>query len=448
MFDIPSSESILGINCSEALSNLKRIFLHPEKITKKIEKSLNERQIVKNVKFNLVDGRVFEFDYVPIKNDSSFLGNLWNYRDITKRTLIVKAMQESEKKFKTLSNSTFEGIVISEKEKILDVNESLAQMLGSTIEEIINKTIIELVSPESRDLVKKNISSGYDKPYEAEILKEDGAKIIVEVAGKNIQYHGRTVCVTAMRDITNRKKEEEKRRKLEDELTRSERSAALGRVAAGIAHEINNPASAIQNDLYSISEYTYRLPDLKEKDKINEILSRDMDAISRIVNIVTAVKGAYRPEEWHYIDVNKEIDLQLILLYKKYKSRIEIKKDYNSLPQIKFYGSEFGQIVLNLLDNAIDAIPEKGEIAISTKEVGKMISISIKDTGTGIEKDVMPHIFDPFFTKKGVEKGTGLGLFTSLQIVKRHKGKIFVAETKIGEGATFILEFPVMAKIP
>ena len=238
------------------------------------------------------------------------------------------------------------------------------------------------------------------------------------------------------------KRAESEKKKLEEELIRSEKTAALGRVAAGIAHEINNPASAIQNDLPVLKHYAFKLPPSAERSKILEILERDFQAISRITSIVTAMKETYRPEKWQLIDINKEIDFQIALVRKQLENRITIIRSRTHLPQIKAYGSEIGQVILNLLINAIDAIPEKGEIEISTKNLRGCIAIKVRDSGTGIPGDVLPHIFDPFYTTKNIGKGTGLGLSTCEQIVKRHNGELYVSETGPGHGTTFVLKLP------
>ncbi len=192
--------------------------------------------------------------------------------------------------------------------------------------------------------------------------------------------------------------------------------------------------------------YASRLAESKEQKKILEILARDKNTIIKITSIVTAVKDSMRkPEGWCSFDVNRELDNQLKILHKQYKDRIKIIKYYTPLTKIKTYGNEISQVFLNLLSNAIDAISDHGEITISTNEMNNnFISVSIKDTGIGIPKDVIPNIFDYFYTTKDVGKGTGLGLAISHKIVESHNGRLFVEETKQSHGTTFTLELPKM----
>jgi len=182
------------------------------------------------------------------------------------------------------------------------------------------------------------------------------------------------------------------------------------------------------------------LPGSKEKEKLRAIIERDRDAISRIVSIVSAVKGAYRPEEWHLADINREIDLQLTILHRLYHGRISIVKEYANLPQIKIYGSEIGQAILNILTNAIEAIDDEGQIHIKTIDAGDSVVIEVSDSGGGIPENVLPYIFDPFYTTKGKSRGTGLGLSMGSQIAKRHNGRLYVSNNIVGQGATFSLQ--------
>ena len=245
------------------------------------------------------------------------------------------------------------------------------------------------------------------------------------------------------RNITELKLEENKRKVLEEDLIRSEQKAIMGRIAAGIAHEINNPASAITSDLSTLDVLIRKFPDGKEKEEVLEIIGRDHAAIGRITSIVSAVKGAYRPQKWHCIDLTEEIELQLTLLHKEYKDRITIEREYGDIPDVEAYGSEVGQIILNVLKNAVDAIEDKGTITIRTKEKNGRVSVAIVDTGKGIAGNELPHIFEPFYTTKEVGKGTGLGLSISYSNALRHNGILYVDATAPGRGTTVILELPV-----
>jgi signal transduction histidine kinase len=278
-------------------------------------------------------------------------------------------------------------------------------------------------------------------PYEIGFGPEKAwflAKISVmrDAEGNNCGY------TVVARNITVQKREELKRKALEEDLLRSEQKAVIGRIAAGVAHEINNPASAITSDISTMSHLARRLPEVKEKAELLEILKRDSTAIARVTDIVSAVKGAYRPQQWHSIDLKREIELQLTLLHKELRDRIVIQREYSASPMIDAYGSEIGQIILNVLKNAIDAIEDAGTITILTTETADRVSVAITDTGKGIPDNQLPHIFEPFYTTKEVGKGTGLGLSISHANALRHHGALYVGKTSPLEGTTFLLELP------
>ena len=220
----------------------------------------------------------------------------------------------------------------------------------------------------------------------------------------------------------------------------NEKSAALGRLAAGMAHEINNPASAVRSDIDTLKLYADKLPESKIRAKMLKIIDRDVKAISRVTDIVSAVKSVHRPDEWHLVNLHDEIELQLTLLNKEYKNRIKIIREYGDLSDISVHGSDIGQVFLNLLQNAIDAIEGEGEITIKSREEDKYVFIDINDTGTGIPEEILPKLNQSFFTTREVGKGTGLGLYASHLTAERHGGKLYVSENEIGAGATFTLQ--------
>ncbi|MDD5674796.1 MAG: ATP-binding protein [Chitinivibrionales bacterium] len=315
-------------------------------------------------------------------------------------------------------------------------------------DEFIGKKYADVLPERLAQEIKKAVASLKENPqtpveFTYSIAEEPekkwfGAKMS-SMRNARGQICGYTVVA---RNITEQKSNETRQKLLEDDLIRAEQKAVMGRIAAGIAHEINNPASAISSDLGTLNHLVNQLPDTETKKRLLEIIARDAAAITRVTDIISAVKGAYRPGKWHLISIKDEIEIQLTLLRQEFKDRIEIKKDYAALPDIEVYGSEAGQIVLNLLKNAIDAIPDKGEIRIRTRDTGATISVSISDSGAGIPPHQLPHIFEPFYTTKAVGKGTGLGLSISLSNVKRHNGRLYVEKTIVGHGTTIVLELP------
>jgi signal transduction histidine kinase len=366
------------------------------------------------------------------------------------------------------------SLYLSERE-LLKKNTDL-RMLLSSISDIVfsidnNGTLIKIFQPYDQsaaiDLPDEFIGNTYSKVLPEQICKGldlsisqlkngSGSGDFSYTIGDDLQRNWFLAKVSVMKDehgavngytviarnITDQKIEELKRKALEEDLLRVEQKAVIGRIAAGVAHEINNPASAVTSDLATMSQLIVKLSESNVKDLLVEIIKRDRLAIARVTNIVSAVKGAYRPQKWHSIDIKNEIELQLTLLHKEYKDRITIQRDFGRISSVDVYGSELGQIILNLLRNAIDAIEDKGLITIRTAEEGDNVKVSITDTGKGIPANILPHIFDPFYTTKDVGKGTGLGLSISNTNAIRHNGKLYVEKTEPGKGSTLILVFP------
>jgi len=256
-------------------------------------------------------------------------------------------------------------------------------------------------------------------------------------------------------------------------LIQSEKMASLGVLVAGVAHEINNPVNFInssltglKNNLDFLSSYT-KLYDkisentdeviekIKEKEKeasLDEILDmfkRSIEiievGIERTTKIVKGLKAFARSDEKKLepYNIHENIDNTLLILYNQFKNRIEIVKEFEQIPEIECFPSQINQVIMNILNNAIQAIENKGKITISTRNAeNEFVSIEVKDTGKGITKDKLKNIFDPFFTTKDVGKGTGLGLSISYGIVKDHKGEIIV-RSELGKGSDFKILLPV-----
>jgi signal transduction histidine kinase len=258
------------------------------------------------------------------------------------------------------------------------------------------------------------------------------------------------------------------------QLVQSEKMASLGQLTAGIAHEINNPINFVsanvkplQRDVGNLLEVLGRYSEIRPDDRVAEQLAEIAalkeeieidyvideiqmlikgieDGARRTAEIVKGLRNFSRLDETDLkrANVNEGIESTLVLLHSTYKDHVELKKDYGELPEIECFPGQLNQVFMNLLTNAIQAIPERGTISITTRSLGDRIRISIKDTGGGIPQELLGKIFDPFFTTKEVGKGTGLGLSISLGIIEKHHGTM-VVESEPGEGTEFIITLPV-----
>lgn len=259
-------------------------------------------------------------------------------------------------------------------------------------------------------------------------------------------------------------------------LVQAEKMSSLGLLTAGIAHEINNPINFVSSGVQSLTknfgelesflenyQKVLALDSLDEIKKYAKVLQEDEDFLSeiqdaskelledvrygivRITEIVNGLRSFSRHDEAEIkeTDLNESFDSALLILKNKYKNKTEIVKEMDeSLPQIQCFPGQLNQVFVNLINNAIDAIDENGEIKIKTLNLDdQSIEIRISDNGSGMPDDIKDKIFDPFFTTKEIGKGTGLGLSISHGIIEKHQGKIRV-ESKMGVGTTFIINLP------
>jgi len=267
----------------------------------------------------------------------------------------------------------------------------------------------------------------------------------------------------------------------QQQLVHSEKLASLGQLAAGVAHEINNPTGYVMGNLRVLGEYKHSIikifkaythlealilesddqsmklallevNDVKTSQDLGFILS-DMeklllDSISgtvRIQEFVEDLKDFSRVDntDKKMTDINQEvIETTLRLVWNELKYKCCIDKNLAPLPKINCHSGELSQVVMNLLINACDAIPEKGTITLTSEHIGNNIKITVSDNGSGISDTDIAKLFNPFFTTKGLGKGTGLGLPISQGIVKNHGGSLTV-HSQLGKGSSFIVQLPI-----
>ena len=251
-----------------------------------------------------------------------------------------------------------------------------------------------------------------------------------------------TAVVSILHDLTEIRELE--RRRVEQQLFESEKLAAVGRLAASIAHEVNNPLEAIKNALYLMQAGA-------EGDKNSRFLEIARKETERVSHIIRQMLGfARRPGEVDWVAVNQLLEETLVLLEKKMRQlRIRITKSFDdSLPRVRARADQLRQVFLNLIINAQQAIEGDGEIVISTSRYEQALQPSIlvqlKDSGVGIAEDDLTRIFDPFFSTG--KKGTGLGLWVTQDIVRQHGGRIEVT-SEIGRGTVFNIVLQVESPI-
>lgn len=245
----------------------------------------------------------------------------------------------------------------------------------------------------------------------------------------------------------------------ETKLIHSEKMAALGKLVAGVAHELNNPIGFIYANMDHFRRYVGELkavcasaplaPEATSRatrafETLDRLIESCANGAGRIKRIVLDLRTFSRLDESELktVDIHEGIDSTLALLEHYTKDRVAVHRDYGDLPAVECYAGQLNQVFMNLLTNGVDAIEGKGDVWITTRAEGGMVRVSVRDSGKGIAQEHLSHIFEPFFTTKEVGKGTGLGLSISFGIVEKHGGRIEV-ESEVGKGSTFTVALPV-----
>ena len=273
---------------------------------------------------------------------------------------------------------------------------------------------------------------------------EDNRSLPMEITAREVlDATGQvTAVVSILHDLTEIRELE--RRRVEQQLFESEKLAAVGRLAASIAHEVNNPLEAIKNALYLMQGSS-------ESDKNSRFLEIARKETERVSHIIRQMLGfARRPGEVDWVDVNQLLEETLVLLEKKMRQlKIRLTRKFDQeLPPIRARADQLRQVFLNLIINAQQAIEGDGEIVISTSRYEQALQPSIvvqlSDSGIGIPEDDLARIFDPFFSTG--KKGTGLGLWVTQDIVRQHGGRIEVS-SEVGRGTVFSIVLQVESPI-
>jgi signal transduction histidine kinase len=257
------------------------------------------------------------------------------------------------------------------------------------------------------------------------------------------------------------------------QLLQSEKMASIGQLAAGVAHEINNPVGFVNSNLGTLGKYISSMfkvidayaaaeagnearvfPEVAKIKKtvdfpylvedIPNLLKESQDGLARVTRIVQDLKDFSHVDEstWQHANLEQGMDSTLNVVANEIKYKAEVVREYAGIPEVECMPSQLNQVFLNLLMNAAQAIDKKGVITVRTGIGGEEVWVEVEDTGKGIAPEHINRIFDPFFTTKPVGKGTGLGLSLSYGIVQKHHGRIEV-KSEVGKGTCFRVCLPV-----
>jgi PAS domain S-box-containing protein len=389
------------------------------------------------------DGRVFSFTCIGVP--AKAYANLYG-RDATAARRAEEALRQNEQRLRGTFDNAGVGIVeVDQEDRFIAVNDRVCEILGYRREELLGMCVRDITAPEDRsqsDLLNARLHEGQDERFENEkrYLRRDGSPLWVHVTVSAVRDSAGNFlrAIATVQDISERKQAQEA-------LIRSEKLASMGRMAATIAHEINNPLAAITNLLYLVAADPALSPQTRAHLKLAE------GELNRAAHITKQTLGFYREYRTACeVSVPELVDEVLTL----YATKLEAKKTKVVKSCCKATGNlaavagEIRQVISNLLSNSIDAMEPGGTLQVrvgpaALRRTGKSkpaVRITIADTGTGISPEHRARIFEPFFTTKQT-LGTGLGLWVTREIVYRHGGLIQV-HSQEGKGTTFSVVLP------
>jgi PAS domain S-box-containing protein len=394
---------------------------------------------------------------------------------IEKRRIAEAALRESENRLRTILDATQAGILVIETKthKIIDVNPAALKMLDAPRNQIIGRVCYQFIRPSQEEAwlftQRKNESEGMEKA----LLKPDGGEIPILKITSRVVLSGQDCLIVSFIDLTEKKA-------LENQLMQFQKMEAIGTLAAGMAHEINNPLAGILQNAQVVAirilgnlsgnrrvaeECGTTMEAIKtymEKRDVLKMLNSITESGNRAAKIIDNMLSFSRRSESEtaFYDLSNLIDKTVGLAQSEYDLKrkhdfrqIRIKREYDpNMPKVQCEGTKIQQVILNLLKNAAQAMSkcaqdtEPPTITLRTRKEEKMARIEIEDNGPGMEETTRQRIFEPFFTTKATQSGTGLGLSVSYFIVTENHGGTINVESVPGMGAKFIIRLPLEKK--
>ncbi len=361
----------------------------------------------------------------------------------------VTARVEAERALETLIRAMPVPACIHDHKTILFVNDAFTRIFGYEENDAVGRDVLELVDPADRAYVGGRINQSVDAiagitTREQHVIHSDGSRVVVEVTVVPVLFRGERTGLAVFRDLRERKR-------FEAQLMTAERMASLGRLAATVGHEINNPLAYVLSSISLIERELVNVP-AEKIETLRELIGNVDEGARRIRDVVEDLRVFSRERqktgdrELGSVDLARVLDRAASMASHEVRRRAKLVKDYGPLPPVSGNEARLGQVFLNLLVNAAQAIPDDGsahEVRLEARPKDDVVEVDVVDTGVGIDESVVGRLFDPFFTTKTLDKdakdgsseemGTGLGLSISQHIVVSLGGTLELVSSKPGE---------------
>ncbi|HRF73012.1 MAG TPA: PAS domain S-box protein [Accumulibacter sp.] len=420
-------------------------------------------------------------------------------RDITERQRAASALRREKAWSEDIIRSAPTMILgLGRSGEIVVFNDYAEQLSGYVRDEVIGKRWIDLfIPPADRDeiaaIIEHAVRTGAVVPFkEHRIVIRDGSERLIGWRSQVMHEDGETKLILSFGvDVTEHRRAEkdlqrnyqelkllnQRLEEAQNQLLQSEKMASIGQLAAGVAHEINNPVGFVSSNLQTLKTYSKEMLELIAAYQAAEALISDRDTLAairdlrqsfdieflqedlpalireseegllRVRNIVQDLKefSHVSESEWQAADLNAGLDSTLNVVWNEVKYKARVDKHYGEIPPVECLAAQLNQVFMNLIVNAVQALDESkgmGTITLSTGHQDEWAWVEVKDSGRGMSEDVKRRIFEPFFTTKPIGKGTGLGMSVSYSIVHKHHGRIEV-DSAPGHGSRFRVWVPV-----
>ncbi|WP_300337306.1 PAS domain S-box protein [Accumulibacter sp.] len=410
-------------------------------------------------------------------------------------------LQEREQTIRTITDSAQDAVVMVDDAGLVSYwNPAAERMFGWTTIEAMGQPLSEFLLPERFRDAHRQAYERFQRGTPGTILgrtaemlalHRSGTEIPVDLSLSATVLHGKLHAIGLLRDITERQRAEKELQRnyqelkllnqrfeeAQNQLLQSEKMASIGQLAAGVAHEINNPVGFVSSNLQTLKTYSKEMleliaayqaaeaqigdrdtlaaiRDLRQsfdieflQDDLPALIRESEEGLLRVRNIVQDLKefSHVSESEWQAADLNAGLDSTLNVVWNEVKYKARVNKHYGEIPPVECLAAQLNQVFMNLIVNAVQALDENdgmGTITLTTGHQDEWAWVEVKDSGRGMSEDVKRRIFEPFFTTKPIGKGTGLGMSVSYSIVHKHHGRIEV-DSAPGHGSRFRVWVPV-----